>query len=74
MTFQLKTKDVILIKIEHTYVFVKLMISVARSSELYIIPNVIVKKMISNKDKPNILSLFGGETWLSVLLFLFFSP
>gem|GEM_PF-3672574 len=38
------------------------MLSIARSSELYIIPNVIVKNIISNRDKPNILSLFGKIT------------
>lgn len=50
------------------------MLSIARSSELYIIPNVIVKNIISNRDKPNILSLFGKITGLLVLFFLFFSP
>ena len=62
-----------LIRIEHIYVLAKFMFCSASSSELYIIPNVIVRKMISSSDSPSILSLLGGAMVLFVLLCLFFN-
>ena len=62
-----------LIRIEHIYVLAKFMFCSASSSELYIIPNVIVRKMISSSDSPSILSLLGGVMVLFALLCLFFN-